>query len=119
MEEPPVPPVVIPPSVCSYVQAVAGSPLDGADWVYVAKGGGGSAAHGRQVQLPLQGVGEGEQPNRAWKLQVGERAEVVSRDCLKPHMGGWAGPPTCGRPRTASVATVASSSSAEKPGGPV
>ena len=52
-----MPPAVIPPTVRSYAQAVAGSPLDGADWVYMAKGG----AHGRQVQLPLQGFGEGEQ----------------------------------------------------------
>ena len=60
MEELPVPPVVIPPTVCSYAQAVASSPLDGADWVYDGQGGG-PAAHGRQVQRPLQGVGEGEQ----------------------------------------------------------
>ena len=39
MEEPPVPPAVIPPMVCFYTQAMASSPLDGADWVYVAKGG--------------------------------------------------------------------------------
>ena len=63
-----------------------------------------------------------EKGNKAWKLQVGERVEVVNRDCLKPHLGSVAPraavPPTCGRPRTASVAPVASSS-AEKPGGPV
>ena len=61
--------------------------------------------------------------NKAWKLQVGERVEVVSRDRLKPHLGSVvpkaAVPPTRGRPRTASVAPVAFSSSAEKPGGPV
>ena len=45
MEELPVPPVVIPPTVRSYAQAAVSSPLDGADWVYVAKGGG-PAAHG-------------------------------------------------------------------------
>ena len=33
MEEPPAPPAVIPPTVQSYTQAVASSPLDGADWV--------------------------------------------------------------------------------------
>ena len=64
-----------------------------------------------------------ERGNKAWKLQVGERVEVVSRDRLKPHLGSVAPraavPPTRGRPRTASVAPVASSSSAEKPGGPV
>ena len=61
MEELPVPLVGILPTVRSYDQSVASSPLDGADWVYVAKGGGSPAAHGRQVQQPLQGVGEGEQ----------------------------------------------------------
>ena len=64
-----------------------------------------------------------EKGNKAWKLQVGERVEVVSRDRSKPHLGSMAPrgavPPTRGRPRTASVAPVASSPSAEKPGGPV
>ena len=63
-----------------------------------------------------------ERGNKAWKLQVGERVEVVSRDCLKPHLGSVAPradvPPTRGRLRTASAAPVASSSSSEKPGGP-
>ena len=49
--------------------------------------------------------------------------DVVSRDRLKTHLGSVAPeaavPPTRGRPRTASVAPVASTSSAEKPGGPV
>ena len=49
-----------------------------------------------------------ERGNKAWKLQVGERAEVVSRDHLKPHLGSMsptaAVPPTRGRPRMASVA---------------
>ena len=63
-----------------------------------------------------------ERGNKAWKLQVGEKVEVVSRDWLKPHLGRVAleaaVPPRRGRPRTASVAPVASSSS-KKPGGPV
>ena len=54
---------------------------------------------------------------------MGERVDVVSKDCLKPHLGSVAHeaamPPTHGRPRTASVASVASPSMAEKPGGPV
>ena len=62
-----------------------------------------------------------ERDNKAWKLQVGARVKVVSWDWLKPHLGSVAPraavPPTCGRPRTASVAPVASSTSAEKPGG--
>ena len=28
--------------------------------------------------------------NKAWKLQVGEWVDVVSRDCLKPHLGSVA-----------------------------
>ena len=60
MEELPVPLAVIPATGRSYTQAATTSPLDGADWVYVAKGGV-PAAHGGQVQQPLQGVGEGEQ----------------------------------------------------------
>ena len=64
-----------------------------------------------------------ERGNKAWKLQVGERVEVVSRDCLKPYLGSEspraAVPPTRGRPRTAYVAQVVSPSLAEKPGGPV
>ena len=40
MEELPVPPAVIPPTGRSYAQAATTSLLDGADWVYVAKGGG-------------------------------------------------------------------------------
>ena len=64
-----------------------------------------------------------EQGNKAWKIQVGERVDVVSRDRLKPHLGSVAPkaavPPKCGRPRTASVVSVASASEAAKPGGPV
>ena len=39
MEELPVLPAVIPPTVRSYAQAAVSSLLDGADWVYMAKGG--------------------------------------------------------------------------------
>ena len=64
-----------------------------------------------------------ERGNKAWKLQVGEGVEVVSRDRLKPRLGSMspraAVPPTRGRLRTASVAQVVYPSSAEKPGGPV
>ena len=31
-----------------------------------------------------------ERGNKAWKLQVGKRVEVVSIDCLKPHLGSMA-----------------------------
>ena len=49
-----------------------------------------------------------ERGNKVWKLQVGERVKVVSRDRVKPHLGSVAPqaavPPTRGRPRMASVA---------------
>ena len=64
-----------------------------------------------------------ERGNKAWKLQVGEMVDIVSRDCMKPHLGSVAPKaavlPTRGRPRTASIALVASPSLAEKPGEPV
>ena len=41
MEELPVLPAVILPTGCSYAQVATTSPLDGADWVYMPKGGGG------------------------------------------------------------------------------
>ena len=31
-----------------------------------------------------------ERGNKAWKLQVGERVDMVSRDHLKPHLGSVA-----------------------------
>ena len=119
MEELLAPPAVIPPTGRSYAQAAASSPLDGAEWVYVAKGG---------AQRPMADKYSGpyqvlERGNKAWKLQVGDKIEVVSRDRLKAHLGRVAPeaavPPRRGRPRTASVAPVASSSSPKKPGGPV
>ena len=83
MEELLSPLAVIPPKVRSYAQAATSSPLDGADWVYVAKGGG---------QRPMADKYSGpykvlEQANKAWKVQVGEKVEIISRDHLKPHLG--------------------------------
>ena len=64
-----------------------------------------------------------EQANKAWKVQVGEKMEIISRDRLKPHLGSVdpvaARPPPHGRPRTASISSVASPASAKRPGGPV
>ena len=74
VEESPAPPAVIPPTGRSYAQAATSSPLDGAEWVYVARGG---------AAKPMEG------------------------------------PPTRGRPRTASTSLVASPASAKRPGGPV
>ena len=113
MEELPVPLAIIPPTGRSYAQVVATSPLDGADWVYVAKGGGALRPMVDKYSGPYKVLESG---NKAWKLQVGEMVDVVSRDRLKPHLGSVAPeaavPPTRGRPRTASVAPVASTSSA-------
>ena len=104
LEELPVPPPVIPPTGCSYAQAATTSALDGADWVYVGKG---------RASRPMADKNSSlykvlERGNKAWKMQVGERVDVVSRDRLKPHLGSMAPeaamPPTHGRPRTASVA---------------
>ena len=120
MEELLVLPAVIPPTGRSYAQAATTSPLDGADWVYVAKGGGALQPMADKYSSPYKVL---ERSNKAWKLQVGERVDVVSRDRLKPHLGSVAPeaavPPTRGRPRTASVAPVASTSLVEKQGGPV
>ena len=57
---------------------------------------------------------------RGNKVQVGERVKILSSVCLKPHLhlGSVAPkaavPPKRGRPRTASVASVASASLAAK-----
>ena len=63
-----------------------------------------------------------ERDSKAWKLQVGERVDLISRNRLKPHLGSVAPkaakPPKPGRPRTASEASGASASVAAKQGGP-
>ena len=61
--------------------------------------------------------------NKAWKLQVGDRVDVVSRDRLKPHLGSVAPKaavlPRRGRLRAAFVDSMASTSGVAEPGGPV
>ena len=63
-----------------------------------------------------------ERANKAWKVQVGERwrsagtASSRTKGSVDPVA---ARPPTRGRLRTASVSSVASPSSAKRPGGPV
>ena len=61
--------------------------------------------------------------NKMWKIQVGKRVDVISRDCLKPHLDSVAPkaavPPRHGRPRTAYVVSVAFAYEAVKPVGPV
>ena len=108
MEELPVPLGVIPPTGCSYAQAATSSPLDGADWVYVVRGGA-SKPMADKYSSSHKVL---ERGNMAWKLQVGEMVDIISRDRMKPHLGSMAPKaavlPTRGRPRTA-----------EKPGEPV
>ncbi len=90
----------IPPSRRSYAEVVATgrSPLDLATWVYVKRGGAG---------LPLADAYAGpyrvlESGEKTFRLQIGDREEVLSRDRLKPHRGEdspqEAVPPRRGRP---------------------
>ena len=77
-----------------------------------------------QLLLPYSGLYSVlERGNKAGKVQVGERVKILSRDRPKPHLGSVAPkaavPPKRGRPRTASVASVASASLAAKTRGPV
>ena len=88
VEELPVPPAVVPPTGRSYAQALTSSPLDGADWVYVAKGEHMADKYSGPYKVLERG-------NKAWKLHVGERVDVVSRDCLKPHLGSMAPEVVC------------------------
>ena len=110
---------VIPPTGHSYAQAATSSPLDGADWVYVARGGTAKPT-AEKYSGPCKVL---EWGNKAWKIQVVERVDIIGRDRLKPHLGSKAPnaavPPKRGKPRLASVASVASASVAAKPGGPV
>ena len=113
---------VIPPTGHSYAQAATSSPLDGADWVYVARGGTAKPT-AEKYSGPCKVL---EWGNKAWKIQVVERVGIIGRDRLKPNLGSVAPnaavPPKRGKPRLASVASVASVASASvaaKPGGPV
>ena len=59
--------------------------------------------------------------NKAWKVQVGEIVESLSRDCLKPHLGSVDPEAVqklrCGRLMMSSVVHMASSSLAVMSGG--
>ena len=76
-------PAVILKAKWTYAEAAATPALDGATHVYVQC---------RDVGLPLLDnyVGpylELEKGPKVFKLQLGGREEVVTRDCLKPHVG--------------------------------
>ena len=94
----PVPPAVIPASKCTYAKAAATPARDAATHVYVQR---------RGVGPPLADNYTGpylvlEKGPKVFKLQLGERIEVLSRDWLKPHAGqappATAEPPRRGQP---------------------
>ena len=92
---------------------------DGDDCVY-QESGGSAKPMADKYNSPYRVL---ERGNKAWKVQVGERVEILSRDRLKPHLGS-VGPKAAvplrrGRPRVASAASVALASSAAKLGGRV
>ena len=76
VKESPAPPAVIPPTGRSYAQAATSSPLDGAEWVYVARGGAAKPMADK-YSGPYKVL---ERANKAWKVQVGGRVEIISRD---------------------------------------
>ena len=82
----------------TYDEAAATPALDGATHVYVQRGGVGPplADNYAGPYLVL------EKGPKVFKLQLGTRQEVVSRDRLKPHLGlaqlAAADPPRRGRP---------------------
>ena len=65
------------------------SPLDGANWVYVARGGAAKLM-ANKYSSPNKVL---ERGNKVWKIQVGKRVDVDSKDRLKPHLGSVA--PRC------------------------
>ena len=95
MEGPPAPPVVIPPTRLSYAQAATSSPLDGADWVYVARGRAAKPMADK-YSGPFKVLVQG---NKVWKVQVCGKVEIISRDHLKPHLGSVA-PKGCSAAQT-------------------
>ena len=79
----PVPPAVIPAAKRSYAEAAVTPALEGATNVYVQPGG---------VGLPLAENYAGpylvlEKGPKVFKLQVGTRVDVITRDWLNPHVG--------------------------------
>ena len=94
----PVPPAVISAAKRTYAEAAATPALEGASHVYVQRGGVGPplADNYAGPYLVL------EKGPKVFKLQVGTREDVVSRDRLKPHVGlappAVADPPRRGRP---------------------
>ena len=96
----PAPPAVIPATKRTYAEAAATSTpaLYAAIHVYMQCGGVGPPLADNYVGSYLVL----EKGPKVFKLQLGERTEVVSRDWLKPHAGqappATAEPPRRGRP---------------------
>ena len=110
----------IPASKRSYKEALHSTPLDSACWVYVRGGGQGRPLEDKYAG-PYKVLERGP---KVFKLQLGQKVEVVTRDRLKPHLGQLtpelAQPPRRGRPlRTEAPSDGSSPSGAEEPGGPV
>ena len=90
--------MVIPAAKRTYAEAAATPALDGATHVYVQRGGVGPllADNYAGPYLVL------EKGPKVFKLQIGTREDVITRDRLKPHLGlalpAAADPPRTGRP---------------------
>ena len=79
----PVPPAVIPAAKRTCAEAAAIPALDGATHVYVQRGGVGPPLADNYADPYLVP----EKGPKVFKLQLGTRQEVVSRDRLKPRVG--------------------------------
>ena len=94
----PAPPTVIPAAKRTYAEAAATPALDGATHVYMQCVGVGPplAINYAGPYLML------EKGPKVFKLQIGTREDVITRDRLKPHLGQAppvaADPPRRGRP---------------------
>ena len=91
-EDKPAPPAVIPAAKRTYAEAAATPGLDISTHVYVQRGGAGPplADNYAGPYLVL------EKGAKAFKLQLGEGTEVVTRDRLKPYVGRE--PPVAAQP---------------------
>ena len=90
--QPRAPPAVIPVTKRTYAEAAATPFLDGATHIYVQRGGVGPplADNYGGPYLVL------EKGTKVFRLLVGGREEVFTRDCLKPPVGQ--APPRRGQP---------------------
>ena len=79
-----LPQAVIPAAKRSYAEVVSNAAfgLDSAEWVYVRKGGA-TKPLADNYDSPFRVL---EWGNKAFKLQMGERVDTVSRDRLKAHL---------------------------------